>query len=93
MMQLFVSKKGFVKVYGMKSEEEFINALKLFYKEVGVPKSFIIDSARTQKSNKVRQFLNKVGTTLRVLEGQTQHADRAELYIGLMKSGVGKYMQ
>ena len=47
MMQLFVSGKGFVKVYGMKSEEEFINALKLFYKEVGVPKSFIVDSART----------------------------------------------
>ena len=29
MMQLFVSDKGFVKVYGMKSEKEFINALKL----------------------------------------------------------------
>ena len=28
-MQLFVSDKGFVKVYGMKSEKEFINALKL----------------------------------------------------------------
>ena len=77
----------------MKSEKEFINALKLFSKEVGAPKEIIVDSARTEKSNKVRKFLNKVGTTLRVLEGGTQHADRAELYIGLMKRGVGKDMQ
>ena len=34
MMQLFVSDKGFVKVYGMKSQSEFVNALKLFCKEV-----------------------------------------------------------
>ena len=93
MMQLFVSNKGFVKVYGMKSEKEYINALKRLCKEVGAPKAFIFDSARTKKSNKVRQFLNKVGTTFCVLEGQTQHADRSELYIVLMKSGVGKDMQ
>ena len=73
MMQLFVSDKGFFKVYGMKSEKEFINYLKLFCKEVGVPKAFIVDSAQTEKSNKVRKFINKVGTTLRVSEGHTQH--------------------
>ena len=54
MMQLFVSDKGFVKVYGMKSEKEFINALKLFCKEVGAPKAFIVDGAQVEKSNKVR---------------------------------------
>ena len=90
MMQLFVRAKGFVKVYGMRSEKECINTLKLFCKEVGAPKAFIVDSARTEKSNKVGKFLNTVGTTLRVLEGQTQHADRAELYIALMKNDVGK---
>ena len=90
MMQLFVSNKGFVKVYDMKSEKEFINALKLFCKEVGAPKAFIVHYSRTEKSNNVRQFLNKNGNTLCVLEGHTQHADRAELYIRLMKSGVGK---
>ena len=93
MMQLFVSNKGFVKVYGMKSEKEYINALKRLCKEVGAPKAFIVDSARTKKSNKVRQFLNKVGTTFCVLEGQTQYADRSELYIVLMKSCVGKDMR
>ena len=68
MMQLFVSDKGFVKVYGMKSEKEFINALKLFCKEVGAPKAFIVDRAQAQTSKKVRHFLGHVGTTLRVLE-------------------------
>ena len=92
MMQLFVSDKGFVKVYGMKSEKEFINALKLFCKEVGAPKAIIVDSSQAKKSNKFRKFLNNAGTTLRVLEVETQNADRAELYIGLMKRGVGKDM-
>ena len=37
MMQLVVSNKGFVKVYGIKSETEILNAVKLFYKEVWGP--------------------------------------------------------
>ena len=90
MMQLFVSDKGFVKVYGMKSEREFPDALKLFCKEVGAPTAIVVDPHQSQKSDKVRQFLNKVGTTLRVLEESTQHADRAELYIGLLKKAVGR---
>ena len=93
MMQLFVSDKGFVKVYGMRSEKEFVDALKLFCKEVGAPKAMIVDPHRSQKSNEVKQFLSKVGTTLRVLEESTQHADRAELYIGLLKRAVGKDMR
>ena len=70
-MQLFVSDKGFVKVYDVKSEKELINTLKLFCKEVWTPKAFMVNGARTEKSNKVRQFMNKVRTTLRVLEGET----------------------
>ena len=38
MMKIFVNDKGFVKVYGMKSEKEFVKTLKLFCKEVGAPK-------------------------------------------------------
>ena len=64
MMQLFVSDKGFVKVYGMKSQTEFEGALRLFCKEVGAPKAFIVDPHRSQKSAKVKQFLSRVGTTL-----------------------------
>ena len=92
MMQIFVSDKGFVKVYGMKSEKNFLKALKLFCKEVGEPKAFIVDPYTSQKSNEVRTFLNKAGTTLRVLEESTQHSDRAELYIGLMENDVLKDM-
>ena len=42
-MQLFVSDKGFVKVYGMKIKGQFTLALKLFTKEVGVPNAFILN--------------------------------------------------
>ena len=79
MMQLFVSDKGFIKVYGMKYEKEMINALKLFFKEVGIPKAFIMDPHPSQKSKGVSKFLNKVGTTLWVLEESTHHSARAEL--------------
>ncbi len=75
MMQLFVSDKGFVRVYGMTSQKEFISALRLFCKEVGAPNALVVDPHPSQKSGPVKQFLNKVGTTLRVLEESTQHAD------------------
>jgi hypothetical protein len=89
-MQLFVSDKGFVKVYGMTSPKEFPSALKMFCKEVAVPQAFIVDPHRSQKSKEVKQFIHRVGSTLRVLEESTQHANRAELYIGLMKESVRK---
>ena len=38
MMQLFVSDKGFVKVYGIKYEKEFVKDIKLVCKEVLAPK-------------------------------------------------------
>ena len=48
-MQLFVSDKGFVKVYGMKYEKEFVKAHKLFCKEVRAPKAFIADPRPYEK--------------------------------------------
>ena len=77
----------------MKSEKDFVKALKLFCNEVGAPKTFIVDTHPDRTKNKVRQFFKKVGTTLRVLGEFTQHADRAEVNIGLMKSAVGKDMR
>ena len=35
-------------------------------------------------------FCNKIGTTLRLLEQKTQWANRAKLYVGLMKEAVRK---
>ena len=92
-MQLFVSDKGFVKVYRMKSTSEFLSAVNLFCKEVGAPNAFIVDPHSSQKSDQVKQFLNKVGTSLRILEESTQHADRAKLYLGLLKRGVSMDMK
>ena len=60
MMQIFVSDKGFVKVYGMKYEKYFVKALKLFFKEVGASKTFIVDPHPYQKRNEVRKFLKKM---------------------------------
>ena len=93
MMHTFVSDKGFVKVFGMEYEKGFVKAIKIFYKQVGSPKEFIVDPHPSQKINEVRTFLNKVGTTLRVLEESNQHSDRAGFYIGLMKIGAVKDMR
>ena len=88
--QVFVSDKGFVAVYPMKSQEEFQTALHWFCKEVGVPVSLIADAHRSQTSFEVRRFCDQVGTTMRVLEKGTPWANRAELYIGLLKEAVRK---
>jgi len=41
----------------------------------------------------VRKFCNDIGTTLRVLEEGTPWANKAELYIGLLKEAVRKDMK
>ena len=91
-MQIFVSDKGYVFIAVMKSVSEFPKALKMFAKEVGVPEAIIADSHKCHKSKEVRQFFHKIGTTLRVLKGSTQWANRAELYVGLFKEAVRKDM-
>ena len=91
-MQIFVSDKGYVFIAAMKSVSEFPKALGFFAKEVGVPEAIIADSHKFHKSKEVRQFCHKIGTTLRVLKGLTQCANRAELYVGLFKEAVRKDM-
>ena len=91
-MQIFVSDKGYVFIAAMKSVSEFLIALKMFAKEVGVTEAIIADSHKFHKSKEVQQFCHKIGTTLRVLEGLTQWANRAELYVRLFKEEVKKDM-
>lgn len=88
MMQLFVSDKGFVKVYPMKSTSDYPKALKLFAKDVGAPEVLVADPHRAQTSKEVKDFCNQIGTVLRILEQSTQFANRAELYIGLLKNAI-----
>ena len=89
-MQLFVTDKGFVHVIPMRSKSEVPMALKMFAKDVGAPDAIICDAAREQISKEVRDFCHKIGTSLRVLEEGTPWANRAELYIGLLKEAVRK---
>ena len=88
--QVFVSDKGFVSVYPMQSQKEFETALHWFCKQVGVPDKLVADSHKSQTSNKVKRFCDQVGTTLRALERHTPWANRAELYIGILKEAVRK---
>ena len=92
-MQMYVSDKGFVFVAPMKSKSEFIDSLRMFAKEVGVPYALVVDPAGEQTSSKVKLFCQQIGTTLRMLEEGTQWANRAELYIGLFKEGIRKDMR
>lgn len=93
--QLFVSDKGFVAVYPMKHERDYLSALRQFAKDVGVPLSIIADGAAAQGngprgSRAVKDFCNQIGTTLRQIETMTSWANRAELYVGLIKEAVRK---
>ena len=48
-----------------------MNVLKLFCKEAGAPKAFIVYPRPAQTKKEVRQFLNKVEITLRILKELT----------------------
>ena len=88
--QLFVSDRGFVYVVPMKSRKKVLQALKMFAKAVGVPEAIICDVSREQTSSDLKKFVNKIGSTLRVLEEGTPWANRAKLYIGLIKEATCK---
>ena len=81
------------KFMAWKRKSQFPQALKLFTKEVGVPNDFILDPSGEKTSDVVHTLCQKIGTTLRILEERTQHADRAELYIGLLKEYGRKYLR
>ena len=91
-MQIFLFNKFFVEVYGMKPVKDFPQAQLLFVKEVGAPKALFLDPHRAHISKEMRSFSHKIGTALRVLEESTQNANRAELYIRLLKDSIHKYL-
>ena len=76
----------------MKSKSEFPQALKKFAKEVGLPPELICDHSGEQTSKEARAFLNKIGSTLNVLERGTQKCNLVELYIGLIKRSTRQDM-
>ena len=70
-MKIFVSDKGFVKVYPMKNQQDYPQALRLFAKDVGAPDILVCDPHPSHKSHEVKDFLDKIATTLRLLEQNT----------------------
>eukprot|EP00957_Ditylum_brightwellii_P135713 10349584-Ditylum_brightwellii.AAC.1 len=91
--QLFVTDKGFVYVVPMQKENEVMLAIKEFVKAVDAPDAIICDHLQAQPSSSIRKFCGENGTTLQVLEKGTPWANRAKLYIGLMKGAVSKDMK
>jgi len=86
----FVSDKDYIAIYPMKKEAEYFVALKEFSKDVGVPDVLVCDSAKTQKKREVKDFCTQIGTTLNILEAETQWANRSELWVGLLKESTQK---
>ena len=91
--QLFVTDKGFLFVVPMRTRGDVLHALKAFVRAVGAPEAFVLDPSGEQTSQKVKGFVSEIGTALRVLETNTQWANRAELYIGLLKESVRRDMR
>ena len=91
--QLFVTDKGFVYVIPMQRKLDVPYALKQFAKEIGAPDAIVADMSGEQMSAEVKRFCNDIGTTLRAPEEGTPWANKAELYIGLMKEAVRKDMR
>ena len=88
--QFFVTDKGFVYVLPMKSKSKVLQAVKEFAKDIGDPDAIICDATSDQKSKSLQNFLGKIGTTLIILGEGTPWANKAELYIGLIKESVQK---
>ena len=77
----------------LKRKSEVMSAVKQFTKEIGAPDAIVCDMLREQTSPEIKTFLNDIGTTLRVLEEGTPWANKAKLYIGLLKESVRKDMR
>ncbi len=91
--QLFVSNKGFVAFYPMKRQTDYFLNLKQFAKDVGAPDVLVCELHPAQTKREAQNFCTQISTTLKVLEAETQWANRAELYIGLMKEATQKDMR
>jgi hypothetical protein len=91
--QLFVSDRGFVAFYPMKKQQEVHLVVKQFEKEVGAPEVHVCDPHPAQIKQEVHKFCTQIGTTLKVLEAETQWANCAKLYIGFMKEATRKDMR
>ena len=85
--------KGFVYIVPMQRKGEVLQALKQFSKEIGAPDAFVADMSSEQMSKDVKVFCYDIRTMLRALEEGTPWANKAELYVGLLKESARKDMR
>ena len=88
--QLFVSTFGFAFGAPMKGGSQLCDAYKRFFKEIGVPSCMICDSAPNQIQGETRKLYNICSCTIKSLEKGTPSSNRAECYVGIVKSNVKK---
>ena len=86
--QVFVSDKGYVAVYSMKTQHDFESAYHWFCKQVGVPVSLIVDAHKVQTSSKTKRFCDQIGITLRILEKETQFEAHIDAQISLTHTDI-----
>ncbi len=79
--------------YPMKDQCSYFAALKVFAKEEGAPEVLVCDLHPTQKKRKVEDFCIQIGTTLCVLEAETQWTNHVELFMGLLREATRKDMR
>ena len=72
----------------MEKESDFLLALKLFHKDIGVPDALVKDGTKAETSSKVKRFCISIRTTLKTLEQSTPLANLVILHIGMLKSAV-----
>ena len=70
-----------------------LQAVKQFAKEIGAPDVIISDASKAQTNAAVQNFCTNIGTLLQVLEVETPWANKAELYIGIIKEATRKDMK
>ena len=76
----------------MISQEELEMSLHWFCKEIGVSVNLIVDYHQYQTSIRVNILCDQAGTILNILEKGAPWANRAELYIDLLKEVFRKDM-
>ena len=71
----------------MKNQRDYPQDLRIFAKDVGSPDILVCDPHPSKKNTEVKDFLKKIGTTLPLLEKNSQWSNRAELYLGPSQEG------
>ena len=92
--QVFATEFGhtFVVPMGGKSGIEIAQAIKRYFKEIGVPQHLICDQAKEQVRGAARILCNEAGCIVMELEKGTPASNRAERAIKILKDGSKKDM-